>query len=53
MFLSVYDIQSIQSEILKPKPVTLNQVRLTTYTLILSNVFFFGLVLVFVLMLVH
>jgi len=53
MFLSLHDIQSIQSEISKPKPVTLNQVRLTTYTLILSNVFFFGLILVFVLMLVN
>jgi signal transduction histidine kinase len=53
LMISMEDIQHIQSELTRLKAITLNQVRLMMTILTISNALLFGLVLVFVLMLIN
>jgi signal transduction histidine kinase len=53
MTTSLSNIQKIQSALTNPQPITIEEVRQTIITLVVSNVFFFGLILTFVSMLVN
>lgn len=51
--ISLQDIQQLQAEMTKPRPITLNQIRVWIIALTVSTTFYFGLILVFILMLVN
>jgi signal transduction histidine kinase len=53
LIISVKDLSTIQLELTQPKPVTLNEIRIWFIINIVNTAFLFGLVLVFVLMLVN
>lgn len=53
LLISVKDLPAIQLELTQPKPITLNQIRIWFVINSINTAFLFGLVLVFVLMLVN
>jgi signal transduction histidine kinase len=53
LVISVKDLPAIQLELTQPKPVTLNEIRIWFIISSINTAFLFGLVLVFVLMLVN
>ncbi len=53
LVISVKDIPAIQQELTQPKPATLNEIRIWFIISSINTAFLFGLVLVFVLMLVN
>lgn len=53
LVISVKDIPAIQLELTQPKPLTLNEIRIWFIISSINTAFLFGLVLVFVLMLVN
>jgi signal transduction histidine kinase len=53
LVISVKDLPAIQLELTQPKPVTLNQIRIWFIISNINTAFLFGLVLIFVLMLVN
>lgn len=53
LVFSIKDLRAIQLELTQPKPITLNQIRIWFIINSINTAFLFGLVLVFVLMLVN